>query len=312
MVFKINKLIAPLPTKSQITDKTFLFTGTLTEFTRNEAEAFVEANGGKVLSGVTAKLNYLVVGEDAGSKLEKAKQLGTVKILSEKEFLKLINKKKGIESSKSQVVKKSYEIPLSRNEILCSCKLNDVKKIIKKHGGNEFYDDFGTTIHLIKSVQDSISFDDITSDDKEVFYWSENESRLIIHRLIKSSFEQIDLTEDFFKDIAKFSKTDFKVSFLNRDTYKLVFCINRNGKVYYDESRVEDWEDPLYFEDVPYFVKLAKQRGMKKKKNEIGDREYDSEEVYDLIYELRDNLLSGDNTYLELAPDWYLEMKTIV
>ena len=81
-----------MPTKSKIQDQTFLFTGTLTEFTRDEAEALVETNGGKVLSGVSAKLNYLVVGEDAGSKLDKAKALGTVKILTEKEFLKMVPK----------------------------------------------------------------------------------------------------------------------------------------------------------------------------------------------------------------------------
>jgi DNA ligase (NAD+) len=50
----------------------------------------VEAQGGKILGTVSAKLNYLVVGEDAGSKLEKAKKLSTIKIISESEFLKLI------------------------------------------------------------------------------------------------------------------------------------------------------------------------------------------------------------------------------
>ncbi len=70
--------------------KTFLFTGTLTQFKRSEAEAMVEERGGKKLGGVSSKLNYLVVGADAGSKLEKAKKLGTVTILTEDEFLKLI------------------------------------------------------------------------------------------------------------------------------------------------------------------------------------------------------------------------------
>ena len=83
-----------MPTKPTMQDQTFLFTGTLTEFTRDEAEALVEANGGKVISGVSAKLNYLVVGTDAGSKLDKAKALGTVKILTEKEFLKIVPKAK--------------------------------------------------------------------------------------------------------------------------------------------------------------------------------------------------------------------------
>ena len=52
----------------------------------------VEENGGKLVSGVSAKLSYLVVGEDAGSKLEKAKKINTVKIISEAEFLKIIGK----------------------------------------------------------------------------------------------------------------------------------------------------------------------------------------------------------------------------
>jgi DNA ligase (NAD+) len=71
--------------------KTFLFTGTLSQFKRSDAEAMVEERGGAIVSGVSSKLNYLVVGEDAGSKLEKAKKLGTVSILSEQQFLDLIN-----------------------------------------------------------------------------------------------------------------------------------------------------------------------------------------------------------------------------
>ena len=70
--------------------QTFLFTGTLNQLKRSDAEEMVEKNGGKLLSGVSSNLNYLIVGEDAGSKLEKAKKIPTVKILSEQEFLKLI------------------------------------------------------------------------------------------------------------------------------------------------------------------------------------------------------------------------------
>jgi DNA ligase (NAD+) len=70
--------------------QTFLFTGTLAKLKRSEAEEMAEAQGGIIVSGVSAKLNYLVVGEDAGSKLEKAKKINTVKIISEDEFLKLI------------------------------------------------------------------------------------------------------------------------------------------------------------------------------------------------------------------------------
>jgi DNA ligase (NAD+) len=73
-----------------LSGQTFLFTGTLPTLKRSEAEAMVEKNGGQILSGVSSKLNYLVVGEDAGSKLDKAKKLNTVKIISEEEFLKMI------------------------------------------------------------------------------------------------------------------------------------------------------------------------------------------------------------------------------
>ncbi len=79
-----------LATGGNLEGQTFLFTGTLPTLKRSDAEAMAEAQGGKILSGVSAKLNYLVVGADAGSKLEKAKKLNTVKIISEEEFLKMV------------------------------------------------------------------------------------------------------------------------------------------------------------------------------------------------------------------------------
>jgi DNA ligase (NAD+) len=80
-----------LSTTGNLNGQTFLFTGTLNRLKRNEAEEKVEKNGGKILGGVSSKLNYLVVGEDAGSKLEKAKKIPSIKILSEEEFLQFIN-----------------------------------------------------------------------------------------------------------------------------------------------------------------------------------------------------------------------------
>jgi DNA ligase (NAD+) len=71
--------------------QTFLFTGTLPTLKRSQAEEMAEKNGGKLLGNVSSKLNYLVVGEDAGSKLEKAKTIPTIKIISEKEFLELMS-----------------------------------------------------------------------------------------------------------------------------------------------------------------------------------------------------------------------------
>lgn len=75
-----------------LSGQTFLFTGTLNKLKRNDAEALAEQNGGKIVSGVSSKLNYLIVGEDAGSKLEKAKKINTIKIISEDEFLALVGK----------------------------------------------------------------------------------------------------------------------------------------------------------------------------------------------------------------------------
>lgn len=71
--------------------QSFLFTGTLEQLKRSEAEAKVEAAGGIILSGVSSKLNYLVVGADAGSKLEKAKKINSIKVITEQEFIELIN-----------------------------------------------------------------------------------------------------------------------------------------------------------------------------------------------------------------------------
>jgi DNA ligase (NAD+) len=68
--------------------KTILFTGSLEKMTREEAQEMAEKAGAKNISAVSSKLNILVVGENAGSKLEKAKALGTVTIWTEDEFLK--------------------------------------------------------------------------------------------------------------------------------------------------------------------------------------------------------------------------------
>lgn len=71
--------------------KTFVFTGELDSFTREEAKRIVEELGGRAASSVSRKTDYVVVGKNPGSKYEKAKQLG-VKIISEDEFKKLIGK----------------------------------------------------------------------------------------------------------------------------------------------------------------------------------------------------------------------------
>lgn len=71
--------------------KTILFTGALQTMSRKEAQQKAEAAGAKNISAVSSNLNILVVGEKAGSKLKKAKELGTVEIMTEEEFLELLN-----------------------------------------------------------------------------------------------------------------------------------------------------------------------------------------------------------------------------
>jgi len=75
-----------------LSEQTFLFTGTLNKLKRTDAEELVEKHGGKIVSGVSSKLNYLVVGEDAGSKLEKAKKINTIRIISEDDFLEMVKR----------------------------------------------------------------------------------------------------------------------------------------------------------------------------------------------------------------------------
>ena len=72
--------------------KTFVLTGTLSKYTRNEAKEIIESLGGKVSSSVSKKTSYLLAGEEAGIKLKKAEDLGVV-ILSEEDFEVLINEK---------------------------------------------------------------------------------------------------------------------------------------------------------------------------------------------------------------------------
>ncbi|MBQ4049872.1 MAG: NAD-dependent DNA ligase LigA [Clostridia bacterium] len=68
----------------------FVLTGSLQNFTRSQASAIIESEGGSVQSSVTKETDFVVAGEEAGSKLEKAKKLGK-KILDEKAFLDMIN-----------------------------------------------------------------------------------------------------------------------------------------------------------------------------------------------------------------------------
>ncbi len=79
----------PAASRSPLAGKTVVFTGTLERFDRRQAEELVERLGGRAASSVSPRTDYVVAGEKAGSKLEKARELG-VRILSEREFKEML------------------------------------------------------------------------------------------------------------------------------------------------------------------------------------------------------------------------------
>ena len=83
--------LAPVstPISEKLKDKVFVFTGTLTKFNRNEAKDLVTSNGGKTSNSISKKIDFLVAGPGAGSKLKKSKDLA-ITILTEQEFLDII------------------------------------------------------------------------------------------------------------------------------------------------------------------------------------------------------------------------------
>ncbi len=86
---KIKPLEVNTNKNQKLTGKTFVLTGSLKNLTRDAAKNLIKQAGGRVLSSVSKNLDYLVVGEDPGSKLTQAEQLG-IKIISESEFQKLL------------------------------------------------------------------------------------------------------------------------------------------------------------------------------------------------------------------------------
>jgi DNA ligase (NAD+) len=80
------------PKDARLAGKSFVFTGTLSTLTRNEAREIVESLGASATDSVTKTTDYVVTGESPGSKLEKARAAG-IKIIEEKDFLKLTGRK---------------------------------------------------------------------------------------------------------------------------------------------------------------------------------------------------------------------------
>lgn len=77
--------------EGKLTGMVFVFTGTLDSFSREKAKEIVESLGGEVSENISKKVNYLIVGKDPGSKLQKAQKIPSIKILTEKDFLQMIS-----------------------------------------------------------------------------------------------------------------------------------------------------------------------------------------------------------------------------
>ena len=85
-----DALIAQSDATGILIGKTFVLTGTLPTLGREEAKALIENEGGKVTGSVSKKTDYVVAGEDAGSKLTKAEALG-IKVINETDLLKMLS-----------------------------------------------------------------------------------------------------------------------------------------------------------------------------------------------------------------------------
>ena len=85
----VNPTSKAKPKSDKLAGKTFVLTGTLQNMTRDEASALIKSHGGKTASSVSKKTSYVLAGENAGSKLDKAQDLGVI-ILTENDFLEMI------------------------------------------------------------------------------------------------------------------------------------------------------------------------------------------------------------------------------
>ena len=84
------------PQSDELAGKTFILTGTLPGLSRSEAKKMIEQAGGKVSSSVSKKTDYVVAGEEAGSKLDKANELG-IAVIGEQELRAMLGSTQPVE-----------------------------------------------------------------------------------------------------------------------------------------------------------------------------------------------------------------------
>ena len=90
--YGVNMESLEKPQSDALAGKTFVLTGTLPSLTRSQASAMIEKSGGKVSSSVSKKTSFVLAGEEAGSKLKKANDLG-IPVITEEQFMDMMGEK---------------------------------------------------------------------------------------------------------------------------------------------------------------------------------------------------------------------------
>jgi hypothetical protein len=188
---------------------------------------------------------------------------------------------------------------LKRNEVILNCDLKEFEKLIKKLKGN---------LNVIQVVDEPITLDEAEfwrSEPIAFFIFSKADNKLIFNPSVEDEvYNRCVINEKFFKSLSKLTNSDFKVDVWDTESRTVIYCKFVNGELNYCEDPEDMWYED--FENYPYFMKLAKQRGCKKVKDEWGEKNYTEDDKYDIFYDFVDELRNGTGA-AKIAPEWYLK-----
>lgn len=238
---------------SSISAKNFLFTGTLTTMQRKEAEQIVKDLGGKILSGVSDKLDYLVIGEKAGSKLKAAKKISNIKIIDEATFNSMISSNNDSIENDNVETNVTYKIKYhiygygSEN---CVDQLDEKQlKYWKKKYKEDAYD-------AEQELKDHVWDYDYSSEIPETHFGKWHDISGIVHEEKVSYSESSKLNIEVYKndeliDTIEISVTDKKIEKKFRDEFvpnkkahkgkAYIYCRSVDRGLYcYGETQLDD------------------------------------------------------------------------
>ncbi len=249
--------IQPYSENKRVSESTFLFTGTLTGIDRKGAEKMVTDLGGKIVSKVSDKLDYLIVGENPGSKLKQADKISSIRILSDGAFMQLINDEKDLvnngnnntsESTETKYRLKYYVYGYGGEHCIASLDKTqidywkkkykedsyDASQELQDHVWNADWDDEVPPTHFGKW------YDNDNCMHEEKVYYSES-SRLCIQ-----VYKGDDQIEDFEIEVTdKSLKKHFHEEFVPKKTKGTAYLWCRSsdrGMYCYGETELEEGE----------------------------------------------------------------------